>query len=69
MQNLESVAQKMIELPLDAHETHPPLTPLTKKNSHNLSGQSIRISMQNLESVAQKTAELPYDDPENPPPF
>ena len=57
MQNLESVAQKMAELPLDAPET-PLLTPLTKKMSHNLSGQSIRMSMQNLESVAQKVAEL-----------
>ena len=41
MQNLESVAQKMTELPLDAPETHPPSDTLTKKNSHNLSGQCI----------------------------
>ena len=34
MQNLESVTQKMAELPLDASET-PLLTPLIKKNSHN----------------------------------
>ena len=31
MQNLESVTQKMAELPLDASET-PLLTPLIKKN-------------------------------------
>ena len=59
MQNLETVPQKMAELPLDAPET------LTKK-SHNLSGQSIRTYMQTLDSVAQKTAELPLDASEIP---
>ena len=57
MQNLESVAQKMAELPLDAPETPPSDAPDQKK-SHNLSGQSIQTSMQNMESVAQKMAEL-----------
>ena len=50
-------SSKMAELPLEAPET-PLLTPLTKKKSQILSGQSIQTSMQNLESVAQKMAEL-----------
>ena len=66
MQNLESVAQKLAELPLGAPETPPSDAP-DQKNSHNLSGQSIQTSMQNLESVAQKMAELPLDAPETPP--
>ena len=49
MKNLESVAQKMAELSLDA--------PYQKK-SHNLLRQFIGRSMKNLESVAQKMAEL-----------
>ena len=57
MQNMESVAQKMAELPLDAPENPPFDTPEQKK-SHNLSRQSIQTSIQNLESVAQKMAEL-----------
>ena len=57
MQNMESVDHKITELPLDTPET-PLLTPLTKKKSHNLLGQSVRTFMQNLESVAQKKAEL-----------
>ena len=65
MQNMESVAQKMAELPLDAPETPPSDAPDQKK-SHNLSGQSIQTSMQNMESVAQKKAELPLDTPETP---
>ena len=65
MQNLESVAQKMTELPLDAPETPSLLMPLIKK-SHNLPERSIQTSMQNLESVAQKTVELPLDAPEPP---
>ena len=64
MQNLESVAQNMTELPLDAPET-PLLTPLTKK-SHNLLRQFIRSSMQNLECVAQKMSELPLETPQTP---
>ena len=64
MQNLETVAQKIAELPLDAPET-PLLTPLTKKY-HNLLRQFIQSSTQNLESVAQKMAELPLDAPETP---
>ena len=67
MQNMESVAQRMAELLLDAPDTPPLVTPLTKKNFYNSSGQSIRTSMQNLESVAQKMAELPPDAPEHPP--
>ena len=57
MKNLECVAQKMTELPLDAPETPPFDTP--DKKSHNLLRQFIRSSMQNLESVDQKMAELP----------
>ena len=49
MQNLECVAQKMAELPLDAPD---------QKISHNLLRQFIQSSMQNLESVAQKMSEL-----------
>ena len=63
MQNLETVAQKMAELPLDAPES-PLLMPLTKKKSHNLLRQFIRNSMQYLESVDQKMAELPLDVPD-----
>ena len=44
MQNLESLAQKMAELPLEAPD---------KKKYHNLLGQSIGTSMQNLDSVAE----------------
>ena len=66
MQNLESVSLKIAELPLDAPESTPLMTPLTKK-SHNLLRQFIQSSMQNLESVAQKEAELPLDAPETPP--
>ena len=56
MQNLESVAQKMAELPLDAAETPPSEAP--DHFFHNLSGQYIQTSMRNLESVAQKMSEL-----------
>ena len=52
MQNLESLAQKMAELPLNAPETDPPSEPPDQKNSHNLLGLSIQTSMQKLESVA-----------------
>ena len=57
MQNLESVAQKIVELPLE---------PLQNK-SHNLLRHFIQSSMQNLESVAQKISELPLDTPLTPP--
>ena len=44
IQNMESVAQKMADLPLDTPETPPYDTP-DKKLIHNLSGQSIQTSM------------------------
>ena len=47
MQNLESLAQKMAELPLDAYETQ----------------QSIWTFMRNLEYVAQKMAEFNTPQP------
>ena len=50
MKNLECVAQKMAELPLDAPETPPFDAP--DKKSLNLTRQLPRSSMQNLESVA-----------------
>ena len=47
MQNIESVAQKMAELPFETPETPPSEAP-DQKISHNLLRQSIRTSMQNL---------------------
>ena len=52
---MESVAQKMAELPLDAPET-PLLMPLTKK-SHNLSGQSIHLYLINSISSVDHTVQ------------
>ena len=65
MQNLESVAQKTAELPFDAPEFLPLLTPLNKI-SLNLFVQFIRTFMQNLETIAKKIAELLLDTPEIP---
>ena len=46
MQNLEALAQKMAELPLDAPDTPPFDAP--GKKSHSLLGQFITSSMKNL---------------------
>ena len=55
---MESVAQKMAELPIDAPETPFLWHPWPKKNLIICWDRPYELSMQNLESVTQKMAEL-----------